>query len=248
MSIDSGVRNTTMLLLLMCIPLLVASCQHTFGLGDESTASSVVAEQGSAAVAASDADSAGLLGAEESTYDEAELLVSSPLETASDKNTEESNGPIDPETAAAETVSPPPAPPAPIVQHNTETVSRDDAAIDGQETNDQATAEVATKSGTAAADTNQESAGEETTVPAAEDAEEEIACYDATAEFEKWSAELDDNIRESVLREIMGRLEKATANLDRQQARLERLHVETELYRMQIQHLQNRRLEWEAAE
>ena len=143
----------------------------------------------------------------------------------------------------------PPEPPAPTIQQNAETVSRDDAATVAQETDDPPAAELAATSGTASADKDQESAGEEATVQAEENVEEEeIVCYDATAEFEKWSAALDDNIRDSVLREITAQLEKATANLDRQQARLERLHVETELYRMQIQHLQNRRQEWEPAE
>ena len=77
MSIDGGVRNTTMLLLVMCIPLLVASCQHTFGLGDQITASKAVEEPGSKAVAASDSGPAEKMEAKVSTFVESEWLVRS---------------------------------------------------------------------------------------------------------------------------------------------------------------------------
>ncbi len=203
MSIDGGVRNTTMLVLLMCIPLLIASFQHTFGLGDQITASRPI-EDPPAEVSANNSDSPHKVEIAESSGDEPELLV--------------------------------------FVE--TEAVSRDDSAIVERETEDLPTAHLVAAFGTESAEIDQESPGAETTVQT----EEEPQLGDATAEFEQWSVTLDDNIRESVLREITAQLEKATANLDREQARLERLQVATELYRMQVQHLQNRRQEWEPVE
>ena len=74
---------------------------------------------------------------------------------------------------------------------------------------------------------------------------DELACCDANSDFADWSNQLDDEIRSAVISAITNKLSHATENLDRQQERLERLQVETELYRRQIQHLRNRLKEWD---
>lgn len=76
-------------------------------------------------------------------------------------------------------------------------------------------------------------------------ANDDPACCDAPSEFSEWTTNLDDDIRKAVIAAITEKLSNATENLDKQQERLERLQVETELYKLQIQHLRNRLKEWD---
>ena len=74
---------------------------------------------------------------------------------------------------------------------------------------------------------------------------EEPVCCDATSEFEQWTLTLDETIQKAVANAITSELADATYKLDQQHARLERLLVETELYKLQIQHLRSRLKEWQ---
>ena len=92
-----------------------------------------------------------------------------------------------------------------------------------------------------------ESGSEDQTEQKAED-EEEIICCDANSEFEKWTVTLDETIQKAVANAITSQLESSTNNLDNAHAQLERLLVETELYKLQIEHLRNRLKEWQPVE
>ena len=115
-------------------------------------------------------------------------------------------------------------------------------------------AEETEKSKTATKDQDSEKEPSEKDQSAASDGEDpddedpdddDPECCNANSEFSEWSTTLDDDIREAVIAAITKKLTTATENLDKQQERLERLQVETELYKLQIQHLRNRLKEWD---
>ncbi len=283
MPVDNGIRNTTMLVVLMCIPLIVASCQHTFGRGDLPTNAPGIEEQAleeavafatnQEAVAlatnvdpqpqegvdpsheaaadardadaddAQDADFAQNVDTSDDASSEPEVLVSSSSADSATSETAFETTDLSSTPATVEPASGITGPPADGGEITAEPLSTDTDIMAQGISAEPPVAEVATRSQDEAADVE---SADKIASPAAGEASPK-AVLDATAEFEKWSVELDDNIRAAVLREILNQLEKASGNLDSRQAQLERLYVEAELYRMQIQHLQNRRQEWESA-
>ncbi len=97
--------------------------------------------------------------------------------------------------------------------------------------------EVTREEASGAADTAQDSA------PNGDDGDEP-GCGDATSQFQQWSVDFDNEIRKTVVSSIMSQLNEATTSLDRRNTQIERLQVEAELYRSQIQHLRDRLKEW----